>query len=159
VSVPSQSLPRDGILAIAPGGRIVFAGHQVGRLLKRYFPPRPQSRLLPRPLARWVASGALNPLCLEKENRRLIITVIDRSVKGARCLHLREADIRLAGFTAREISILYGLSRGRTNQEIGASLGVATTTIKKHLETIFYKAGVRTRLAAALYAREFFPED
>jgi hypothetical protein len=38
------------------------------------------------------------------------------------------------------------------------SLGVATNTIKKHLETIFYKLGVRTRLAA-LYARDFFPEE
>jgi DNA-binding CsgD family transcriptional regulator len=136
VSVPSQTSPRSGLLVVAPRGRILFIGHQVTRLLKQYFPPRPHSRLLPKPLARWIASRDPNPLCWE-----------------------RDGGPELSSFTPREISILYWLVMGKTNVEIGIILDLAENTIKKHLTTIFEKLGVEHRLAAALYAREFFPEE
>jgi ATP/maltotriose-dependent transcriptional regulator MalT len=47
---------------------------------------------------------------------------------------------------------------GKTNEEIGWNLGLATT-IKKHLAIIFGKLGVEHRTAAALYPREFFPTE
>ena len=156
--VPSQILSRSGLLALAPCGRILFIGRQVTPLLKRYFPPRPHSRRLPEPLARWVASRDPSPLCWEKEGRRLIVSLRDRSVKDARCYLVREAGAELSSFTPRELSILYWLTMGKTSAEIGLILGLATNTIKKHLTTIFAKQGVDHRFAAALYAREFFPE-
>jgi DNA-binding CsgD family transcriptional regulator len=48
---------------------------------------------------------------------------------------------------------------GKTNVEIGLILGLAANTIKKHLTIIFGKQGVEHRTAAALYAREFFPDE
>lgn len=155
--VPSKIPPRGGLLVVAPRGRILFIGHQVTRLLKQYFPPRPHSRRLPKPLARWIASRDPNPLCWEKEGRRLIVSLRDRSVKDARCYLVREAGLELSSFTPREISILYWLVMGKTSPEIGIILGLATNTIKKHLTTIYEKQGVEGRLAAALAAREFFP--
>ena len=113
---------------------------------------------LPEPLARWVASRDPSPLCWEKEGRRLIVSLRDRSVKDARCYLVREAGAELSSFTPRELSILYWLTMGKTSAEIGLILGLATNTIKKHLTTIFAKQGVDHRFAAALYAREFFPE-
>jgi DNA-binding CsgD family transcriptional regulator len=50
------------------------------------------------------------------------------------------------------------LIMGKTNVEIGLILGLAANTIKKHLTIIFGKQGVEHRTAAALYAREFFPD-
>jgi len=109
-------------------------------------------------ILRWIASRDPNPLCWEKEGRRLIVTLRDRSVKDARCYLVREAGPELSSFTSREISILYWLVMGKTNVEIGIILRLATNTIKKHLTIIFGKQGVEHRTAAALYAREFFPE-
>jgi DNA-binding CsgD family transcriptional regulator len=156
VPVASQTSPRGGLLVVAPRGRILFIGHQVTRLLKQNFPPRPHSRRLPKPLARWMASRDPNPLCCERDGRRLIVSLRDRSVKGARCYLVREAGPELSSFTRREISILYWLVMGKTNPEIGVILGLATNTIKKYLTIIFEKLGVENRLAAVLYAREFF---
>jgi DNA-binding CsgD family transcriptional regulator len=158
VPVSSQTPPRGGLLVVAPRGRILFVGHQVVGLLKRFFPPRPHSRRLPKPLARWIASRDPNPLCWEKEGRRLIVSLRDRSVKGARCYHVRGAGPELASFNDREITILYWLVMGKTNPEIGQILGLATNTIKKHMTIIFEKLGVENRLTAALYASKFFPE-
>jgi DNA-binding CsgD family transcriptional regulator len=159
VPVTAPTPPRGGVLVVAPRGRILFIGHQVTGLLKRYFPPRPHSRLLPKLLARWIGSRDPNPLCWERDGRRLIVSLQDRSVKDARCHLVREAGPELASFTPRKISILYWLVMGKTNLEIGLILGLATNTIKKHLTTIFGKQGVENRTAAALYAREFFPEE
>jgi two-component system, NarL family, nitrate/nitrite response regulator NarL len=47
---------------------------------------------------------------------------------------------------------------GKTSPEIGQILGLAENTIKKHLTAIYEKLGVEGRLAAALSAREFFPD-
>jgi DNA-binding CsgD family transcriptional regulator len=159
VPVAAHTPPRGGYLVVAPRGRILFVGHQVVGLLKRFFPPRPESRRLPRPLARWIASRDPNPLVWECGGRRLIVTLCDRSVKGARCYHVREAGPELSSFSPREIKILYWLVTGKTNEVIGLNLGLATNTIKKYLEPIYQKLCVENRVAAALSVREFFPEE
>ena len=41
------------------------------------------------------------------------------------------------------------LTRGKSNEEIGAILGMSLGTVKKHLEHIFEKLGVESRTAAA----------
>jgi DNA-binding CsgD family transcriptional regulator len=57
------------------------------------------------------------------------------------------------GLTPREAEILGWVARGRTNAEVGAVLFISPQTVRKHLENIFEKLGVRTRTAAAAYAR------
>ena len=57
------------------------------------------------------------------------------------------------GLTAREAEILGWVARGKTNAEIGAELFISPQTVRKHLENIFEKLDVRTRTAAAAYAR------
>ena len=54
--------------------------------------------------------------------------------------------------TRREQQVLTELRRGRTNKEIAARLGVAPTTIKKHVQQIFRKLKVRTRSQAVFAA-------
>ncbi len=53
--------------------------------------------------------------------------------------------------TGREFRILGLLAEGYTNKEIAGRLCVAENTIKSHLQTIFHKLTVRTRLDASLY--------
>lgn len=57
------------------------------------------------------------------------------------------------GLTPREAEVVGWVARGKTNAEIGAALVISPQTVRKHLENIFEKLGVRTRTAAAAYAR------
>ena len=51
------------------------------------------------------------------------------------------------------------LAKGKTNRDIGDTLGMSPRTVNKHLEHVFEKLGVETRAAAAALAiREFDPE-
>lgn len=57
------------------------------------------------------------------------------------------------GLTPREKEVLGWVARGKTNPEIAGELFISPETVRKHLENIFEKLGVRTRTAAAAYAR------
>jgi DNA-binding NarL/FixJ family response regulator len=56
------------------------------------------------------------------------------------------------GLTAREMEVLRGVVDGKTNQEIGLTLGISEKTVEKHLDGIFTKLGVASRVEAAVYA-------
>jgi DNA-binding CsgD family transcriptional regulator len=60
---------------------------------------------------------------------------------------------RRQGMTPREAEVLGWIARGKTNGEIARLLFISPHTVRKHIENIFEKLGVRTRTAAALYAR------
>jgi DNA-binding CsgD family transcriptional regulator len=51
--------------------------------------------------------------------------------------------------TAREDEVLYWLGQGKGNSEIAAILGIACSTVNKHLERVYPKLGVDNRTAAA----------
>jgi DNA-binding CsgD family transcriptional regulator len=52
------------------------------------------------------------------------------------------------GLTTREAEVLERVARGRSNAEIGGDLGIAAGTVKKHLDNVFAKLGVRNRIQA-----------
>lgn len=54
--------------------------------------------------------------------------------------------------TEREKSVLYGVLDGKTNKEIGFELNISEKTVEKHLETIYPKLGVSSRVEAAVFA-------
>jgi DNA-binding NarL/FixJ family response regulator len=57
-----------------------------------------------------------------------------------------------SGLTAREVQVLQSVVEGKTNQEIGLTLGISEKTVEKHLEGIFSKLNVASRVEAAVYA-------
>ncbi|RPI04390.1 MAG: HD domain-containing protein [Actinobacteria bacterium] len=61
---------------------------------------------------------------------------------------------RPAGLTEREVDVLNLIARGRSNKEAAAELGISAKTVGHHVESIYAKAGVRTRAGAALFAME-----
>jgi len=54
--------------------------------------------------------------------------------------------------TRREREILQLVSHGYSNAEIAGTLFIAVATVRKHLENIFNRTGIRTRSAAAALA-------
>jgi len=51
--------------------------------------------------------------------------------------------------TSREAEVLFWLSRGKANRDIGEILSISPRTVNKHLEQVFVKLGVENRAAAA----------
>ena len=56
--------------------------------------------------------------------------------------------------TKRERQVLRLMAEGRRNQEIAAELFVSLTTVKTHVNHVFSKLGVRSRVAAILAYKE-----
>lgn len=62
---------------------------------------------------------------------------------------LQTAALAPLGLTRREAEVLQWVAQGKTNMEIGTILDVSPRTVQKHLEHIYRKLGVETRMAAA----------
>jgi DNA-binding CsgD family transcriptional regulator len=69
--------------------------------------------------------------------------------------HSLEALASLA-LTPREAEVLFWISEGKSNHDIGVILGAKTGTICKHVEHIFGKLNVDNRTAAAVVALETY---
>ncbi|WP_433989773.1 response regulator transcription factor [Sulfitobacter sp. TBRI5] len=54
----------------------------------------------------------------------------------------------------REVAILARLLDGFSNKEIANALGIADTTVKVHVRSIFQKTGAKNRTQAAIWASE-----
>ena len=55
-------------------------------------------------------------------------------------------------FTPRELDVLRLMAEGKTNSGIGLALGISVKTVEKHLDAIFRKMGVASRVEAAVMA-------
>jgi pimeloyl-ACP methyl ester carboxylesterase/DNA-binding CsgD family transcriptional regulator len=55
------------------------------------------------------------------------------------------------GLTPREVEVLRHVAAGSTNKEIAAELGVAVSTIERHLVNLYTKIGARGRAGAIAY--------
>jgi DNA-binding NarL/FixJ family response regulator len=87
-----------------------------------------------------VASGALE--------KRTVDAVLEAA--GAAPLMTRQP--HPAGLTDRELEVLRLVAQGRTNKQIAEALVITDKTAGHHVEHIYAKAGVSTRVGAALFA-------
>jgi DNA-binding NarL/FixJ family response regulator len=58
----------------------------------------------------------------------------------------------LSSLTTREIEILQLVVAGYTNKGIAAQMYISEKTVEYHLDNIYTKVGVRTRLMAGIWA-------
>ena len=60
----------------------------------------------------------------------------------------------LSELTPRELEVLVGLGRGRSNGDLAAHLGISEATVKSHVSRVLAKLGCTSRMQAAVLARE-----
>lgn len=60
----------------------------------------------------------------------------------------------VAGLTSREVEVLAHVARGLSTKQIAAQLVLSPKTVDRHIESIYGKAGVRSRAAATLFAMQ-----
>ena len=60
----------------------------------------------------------------------------------------------LSNLTRREVEILRLLIAGYTNKSIAAAIRISEKTVEFHLDNIYRKLGVRTRVLATVWAAQ-----
>ena len=101
-------------------------------------------------VARAVAAGARGYLVKDASREELAASVgyalaaSSRRTVGA----VRPASGTLPALTEREMQVLTGMSRGRSNAEIGRELYLSEDTVKTHARRLFRKLGAADRAQA-----------
>ena len=62
--------------------------------------------------------------------------------------------LQALGVSEREAEVLLWIAQGKTNEDIGAILGISIQTVKKHVIAVFVALGVENRSSAAVRAME-----
>lgn len=58
----------------------------------------------------------------------------------------------ISTLTPRELEVLQLVVSGYTNKAIAVTIGISEKTVEFHLDNIYSKLGVRTRLMAGIWA-------
>jgi DNA-binding NarL/FixJ family response regulator len=154
----------------AGDGQLLWQTPLARRLLSDYF--NVPDGLTPTRLIDWLieAQQAARenrepPLLASLPDRRLLASLHDPSKLGQEAdadekewllvLHEENHQAAISGLiatfrlTQREAEVLFWVSKGKTNKDIGEILNTSPRTVNKHLEHVFEKLGVETRTAAA----------
>lgn len=77
---------------------------------------------------------------------------VSRKVAALLTKIMKEEEVGDDDLTERELQVLNQVVRGKTNAEIGLSLGISPKTVEKHLDSVYRKMGVASRVEAAVQA-------
>jgi DNA-binding CsgD family transcriptional regulator len=122
-------------------GRIEVASEAAGRIPRNHL-EMPVARLSER-IAEWHAS-ACGTLVIASDGSTLVV----ETTQDGSAMLLSERPSCEGMLTARERDVMRCVENGLSNTEIARELWIQPTTVRKHLENIFAKLGVRSRTAA-----------
>jgi DNA-binding NarL/FixJ family response regulator len=143
---------------------------QAATWLRTYFLKPIGTRQLPENLRSWIAyqidcltrnsdlPNACLPLRIQQAGRELTIRLVIESDRDRYSLLLEEQTLSslnslvLLGLSQRETEVLALVIQGKNNQAIASQLSVNISTIRKHLENIYSKWGVKSRTEAIAHA-------
>jgi DNA-binding NarL/FixJ family response regulator len=81
-----------------------------------------------------------------------LVDAIRRAAAGGLAFGRRPAAAAAASLTAREREVVGLVVDGRSNDEVGAALGITTKTVEGHLRRLFDRLGVQSRTELATRA-------
>jgi DNA-binding NarL/FixJ family response regulator len=102
-------------------------------------------------VARAVAAGARGYVVKDADRDELTAAVLHAVAEPSRRegADARRAELgRVPALTERELQVLTGMSRGRSNAEIGRELFLSEDTVKTHARRLFRKLGAADRAQA-----------
>jgi len=128
-----------------------------------------QTHRLPAPLERWIKQRSVarrsngpalrSSTAIERNGERLVVRLVTDKQEGIHLVRLEKqrqafsaGSLERLGLSRREREVLFCVAQGKINIETGASLDLSRFTVRKHLESIYQKLGVKTRTAAAALA-------
>ena len=149
-------------LLVTQSGKIRFITERAKQYLEQYAGVI-AGDLLPETLRSWLKGRVLDPqgMCISELELRTasgkltiksLSPILDEEQHLVLYQQLEQNDLeklRQLGLTPREAEVLFWVSKGKRNSEIGVILSAKSGTITKHLERIFAKLGVETRTSAA----------
>lgn len=156
-----------GVVLLTKGGRVQLVTDRARLWLVEYFGRASrQADRLPEVLRSWLTHQEVSldamddalppckPLVIERARTRLEVRHLCEADRCVLFMEERHAAVQPtsfepSGLTRREAEVLLWVAQGNTNIEIGMILGTSPRTVQKHLEHIYRKLGVETRVAAA----------
>jgi DNA-binding NarL/FixJ family response regulator len=109
-----------------------------------------------------LASGAAGYLIKEEVPETIIEAVrgvakgeqgwVSRQVAAKMTVWMQMDNTKGTDLTDREVEVLRLVVAGKTNQEIGFALGISPRTVEKHVDSLYTKLGVSSRVEAAVSA-------
>src|SRR5437660_8244026 len=145
----------DAVLVVSRHGFVKFVSEHARALVAAYVAPITGDWLPPSRVAWLAQSGRGMPFVAEQDGRRLLMRPLPTSDPGEIVLLVQEQrqplhqPLRRHGLTPREHEVLWWVTEGKTNPEIGIILGRSARTVQIHLNRVYRKLGVETRTAAA----------
>jgi DNA-binding CsgD family transcriptional regulator len=147
-------------------GLVVHASALARDLLQEYYPEhRTAGRFLPDELSDWLRSAhpdVARTHCRKGPDGSLHVRLLSGSIgDGWRAVLIDERpsdpvrspeSLRRLGLTDRQVQVLRQLARGQSNTEIAHALHLSPATVRKHLENIYARLGVRSRTEAVAIA-------
>jgi HD-GYP domain-containing protein (c-di-GMP phosphodiesterase class II) len=100
------------------------------------------------------AAGARAEIGEMVRGGRLDKRAVDAVLEAAGAAPLKVRQGHPAGLSDREVEVLRLIARGRTSKEIAKALVITEKTAGHHVEHIYAKTGVSTRVGAALFAMQ-----
>ncbi|YAF93991.1 MAG: response regulator transcription factor [Nodularia sp. CChRGM 3473] len=166
-----QAIEQAAIISLSIDGKVKWMTQQAEKILHNYFQPSNAKIFLPDLLQRWVNHQVFelvqskdvctfpSSLRLELNERRLTIRLNYNAQLGQVYLLLAETQpnqfsieaLQMLGLTKREAEVLFWVAKDQSTNEVANQLGMSDRTVKKHLEHIYEKFGVASRLAAVMY--------
>ncbi len=121
---------------------------------------------LPAPLERWIKQRSVarrsngpalrSSTAIERNGAQLVVRLVTDKQEWIHLVRLEKqrqafsaGSLARLGLSRRETEVLSCVAQGKTNIETGGILGLSRFTVRKHLESIYHKLGVKTRTAAA----------
>ena len=168
-----HGLDQIGLIILAIDGQVRFITQRAEYLLNQYFFPLILPAL-PENLQHWFnhqisqlscnvdESSPCLSLNIEKREKKLVIHLISDPTREQYLLLLKEKEIQnlsiasleLLDLTRREAEVLFWISKDKSNVNIAKLLVCSEGTVRKHLENIYKKLGVQTRIGAVMFALE-----
>lgn len=160
------------VIYLSPGRKIQWCSDKAREWLTFFFAQPKSSRNIPELIDQWIvlsrnaaANGvqSARPFYFSAKGKRLVIRFEQDDPRNAllllseqvvpeteQCLEIQEGSV--GRLTAREREVLRWISDGKTNSEIAIILRLSTRTVDKHVQNIFRKLGVKSRVAAMLHS-------